>query len=234
ASEPLAGDFEIRSGDTLTMPNDAQLLASLNAQPLIGMRRVGKGRVIAFSTIYPFTNEGLRDDDDARMVLNLLHLAPQGGIIGFDEYQHGSRQTASLMAWLVSTPAGLAVVLALILGVAYILWTGRRMGRVFVPPELRIRRQPSEYVTAMANLARAAGQSDATLLRYRDGLKQRLGLPYRINAALPDDVFVEELCKADPATDSTRLKALLLALTRGHASRAEFVRLAREASEFAS
>ena len=232
ASESPVEDFEIRSGDTLSMPNDAQRLAAVQAQPLIAMRQVGSGRMIAFSTVYPFTNEGLRDDNDARMVLTLLHLAPQGSIIGFDEYQHGSRQTATLMAWLFSAPAGLAVVLALALGIAYVFWTSRRMGRVFVPPELRIRRQPSEYVLAMANLARAAGQADATLLRYRDELKQRLGRPYRISAALPDDAFVAELRKADPAVDATQLRILLDALAQGRVSRAEFVRLAKEASEF--
>jgi hypothetical protein len=232
ASEPLADDFVIRSGDTLQLPIGAQQLAAVQTQPLIAMRLLGSGRVIAFSTVYPFTNEGLRDDDDARIVLNLLRLAPPGGIIGFDEYQHGSRQAASLMTWLLSTPAGLAVTLALALVVIYILWTSRRMGRVFVPPELRIRRQPSEYVTAMANLARAAGQSDATLLAYHDTLKQRLGRPYRISSTLADDVFVTELHKANPAVQAERLRTLLQALARGRVSRAEFVRLTKEASEF--
>ena len=232
ATEPLGEDFAIRSGDTLSIPHDAQRLALMQAHPLIASRQVGSGQVIAFATVYPFTNEGLRDDNDANMVLNLLRLAPQGSLIGFDEYQHGSRQTATLLAWLFSAPAGLAIVLALGFGLAYILLTSRRMGRVFVPPELRIRRQPSEYVMAMANLARAAGQADAALLRYRDALKQRLGRPYRIGATLPDDTFVAELHKANPEIDSARLLNLLQALARGHVSRAEFVRLANEASEF--
>jgi hypothetical protein len=230
--EPAGGSFSVRSADVLTVPVDARTLATVDGRPVIASRQVGNGLVIASSTTFPFTNDGLRDNADARVVLSLLHLAPAGGVVGFDEYHHGSRQTASILSWMVSAPSGLALTLALALVAVYVVWTGRRMGRAFVPPELRIRRQPSEYVTAMANLARAAGQSDYTLRRYRDTLKQRLGRPYRIDPALDDDAFVDELLKAGAPVDAARLRALLNALRRGTRSKAELVRLAREAGEF--
>ncbi|MCL5998340.1 MAG: DUF4350 domain-containing protein [Chloroflexi bacterium] len=233
-TQPVVGPFRLLLPDALDAPADAVTLAAIDGKTILASRRVGNGRVIASSTTYPFTNEGLRDDGNARLVLNLLHLAPQGSLVGFDEYHHGSRQSPSIAAWLFSASAGQAVLLALILLAAYILWTGRRFGRVFVSPELRIRRQPSEFVLAMANLARAAGQHRATLLHYRDGLKRRLGRPYRIDPNLDDEAFVAELRAVDPGLDHRRLAQLLrdLAAPGSRVSTAQFVRLAREAGEF--
>jgi hypothetical protein len=228
----LVGDFQVRAGDTLTVPAGATILAADGDRAIVASRQIGQGRVIAFASTYPFTNEGLRNEGNARLALSLLRLAPAGGVIGFDEYHHGSRQTPSLMAWLFTAPAGQGVLLALALLAVYILWTGRRFGRVFVPPELRIRRQPSEYVLAMANLARAAGQSNATLLRYRDGIKRRLGRPYRIDPNLDDDAFVAELAQADASLDRERLLKLLRELSASRRlSVAQFVELAKEAGE---
>jgi hypothetical protein len=193
---------------------------------------LGKGRVVAFASTYPFSNEGLADESNGNLVLSLLRSVPAGSMVGFDEYHHGSRQVASIAAWMLTAPAGQAVLLALIMVGIYILWTGRRMGRVFVPPELRIHRQPSEYVVAMANLACAAGQRQATLQSCREWLKERLGKPYRIDGRLSDEDFVAQLASADANLEPERLLTLLRALSRGAKSSAEFVRLAREAGEF--
>lgn len=230
----VVGDFQVRANNALSAPADATVLAADNRRVIIASREVGRGRVIAFATTYPFSNEGLRDEGNGRLMLSLLRLAPPGSLVGFDEYQHGARQTPSLFAWLVTTPTGQGTALALALLAVYILWTGRRFGRVFVPPELRIRRQPSEYVVAMANLARAAGQQQATLLRYRDWLKRRLGKPYRIDPNLNDEEFVAELAQADAGMDRERLLVLLRELSAAprRLSLAQFVRLARDASEF--
>ena len=84
----------------------------------------------------------------------------------------------------------------------------------------------------MANLARAAGQQRPVLAHYRDWLKQRLGKPYRIDPSLTNDAFVAELARSDESVDAKRLLALLISLSNGARSRAEFVRLAREASEY--
>jgi hypothetical protein len=226
-------DFEAPVRDSLKIPDDAVALAGARGDVVLASRRIGDGRVIVSSLTYPFTNEGLRDDGNAMLALNLLRLAPAGGTIEFDEYHHGVRQTASIFAWLVSAPAGQGVLLALACLAVFILWTGRRMGRPFTPPELRIRRQPGEYVLAMANLARAAGQRDAALLRYHDWLKRKLGRPRRVDPQLSDEQFVAELCAVDPGVDGERLRKLLRELSaKGHISAERFVRLAREASEF--
>ncbi len=232
-SDAVLSSFSIRGSNELEAPNDATVLATLDGRVVAVSRYQGDGRVIAFASPYAFSNEGLDEDNNARLVLSLLGTVAGGSTIGFDEYQHGSRQATSITSWLVSAPAGQGTLLALLLLAAYILWTGRRLGRIFVPPELRIRRIPSEYVVAMANLARAAGQQNATLQRYNHSLKQRLGKPYRIDPILPDDVFVAELAQSDAGVDGKRLLALLTSLSRGTRSRTEFVRLARDAAEYA-
>ena len=232
STQPWTGDFQVRSTDTLSLPVDARVLASSGSMDIVASRRLGKGLVLAFATAYPFTNEGLADENDGSLVLSLLRSVPDGSSVGFDEYHHGARQSATIMAWMLTAPAGQALLLALVLLAGYIVWTGRRMGRVFVPAEMRIRRQPIEYVVAMANLARAAGQDRATLHEVRLWLKQRLGKPYRIDASLSDEEFTLQLAAADPGLDRERLLSLLRALNRGSKSPAEFVRLARDASEW--
>ena len=231
---PTAGMLHLQSPDALDTPPDARTLARINGRVVAATSPMGAGRVIALATAYPFTNEGLADDGNARFILDMLRSVPSGTgtVVGFDEYHHGSRQTSSIPAWLVGQPAGQGVLLALTLLAIYVIWTGRRLGRVYVPPELRIRRQPSEYVVAMANLARVAGQHNAALAYYRDWLKQRLGRPYRIDPGLDDGQFVGELARADTGLDAARLLKLLNALRAGTRSCAEFVRLARETSEW--
>ncbi len=216
----------------LDAPNDALIHAQVADGVLIASRSVGAGRVIVLAGTYPFTNEGLRQEANARLILNLAGLVPPGSVIAFDEFHHGARQTPSLLGWMLSAPAGLAVSLALTLIGIYIVWSGRRFGRPFVMPELHIRREPSEYVLAIANLSRAAGQRNAALLRYHGWLKRKLAQPWRINPTLPDPRFVDELRAVGAPVDYERLARLLDNLQRGARSDAHFVRLAREAAEF--
>ncbi len=231
------GEFQWRHDNqdnalALDPPNDAVIHARVDDGVLITSRGVGAGRIIVLAGTYPFTNEGLRDEANARLILNLAGLIPAGSVVAFDEFHHGARQTPSLSGWLFGAPAGLAVSLALALIGAYIVWSGRRFGRPFVMPELRIRREPSEYVLAMANLSRAAGQRNAALLRYHSWLKRRLARPWRLDVSLPDHRFVEELRAVGAPVDYERLARLLNDLQRGATSPAQFARLAREAAEF--
>lgn len=234
---PPVDEFRWRYDDQNTIlaidpPDDAVRHALAEEGVIVASRRVGQGRVIAFAGVYPFTNEGLRDEAGARVILNLAGLVPPGSVVAFDEFHHGARQTPSLLGWMLSAPAGLGVSLALALIGAYIAWSGRRFGRPFVMPELRVRREPSEYVLAMANLARAAGQRNAALLRYHAWLKRRLAQPWRIDPALPDHLFVAELRAVGAPVDYERLARLLNDLQRGATSPGHFVRLAREAATF--
>ena len=227
--------FTTLGNNVLKTPDDATTLATRDGRVIAAMRAVGAGHVIVIASPYPFSNEGLDNENNAQLVLSLLSMVAPGSTIGFDEYQHGSRQATSIGSWMLSAPTGQATLLALILLAIYIVWTGRRLGRVFIPPELRIRRVPSEYVIAMANLARAAGQQNATLLQYRRTLKQRLGRPYRIDPALADADFVAQLASCEQSDGSPADKHLLTLLTslqRGTHSRTEFIRLAREAAEY--
>lgn len=231
------GEFQWRHDNqdnalALDPPDDAVIHAQVDENIIIASRRVGSGRVVALAGAYPFTNEGLRDEANARLILNLAGLVPAGSVVAFDEFHHGARQMPSLLGWLFSAPAGLAVSLALALIGAYIAWSGRRFGRPFVMPELRVRREPSEYVLAMANLSRAAGQRNAALLRYHTWLKRSLAQPWRIDPALPDHLFVAELRAVGAPVEYERLARLLNDLQRGATSPAQFARLAREAAEF--
>lgn len=231
------GEFQWRHksrDDALALepPDDAVIHTRVDDGVVVASRHVGNGRVIVLAGAFPFTNEGLRDEANARLVLNLAGLIPAGSVVAFDEFHHGARQTPSLLGWMLSAPAGLAVALALALISAYIVWSGRRFGRPFVMPELRIRREPGEYALAMASLSRAARQRNAALLRYHIWLKRKLARPWRLDASQPDHRFVEELRAVGAPVDYERLARLLNDLQRGATSDARFARLAREATEF--
>ncbi|MCS7059550.1 MAG: DUF4350 domain-containing protein [Anaerolineae bacterium] len=216
----------------LDLPDDAIIHALVDGEVIAASRQVGRGRVFVFAGTYPFTNDGLRNEANAQFILNLTALVPPNSLIAFDEFHHGARQTPSLLGWMFSAPAGLATALALALIGAYIAWTGRRFGRAFVPRELRIHREPSEYVLALANLSRAAGQRNAALLRYHAWLKRKLARPYRLDPSMPDHHFVAALQRVGAPLDYERLARLLSDLQRGASSAAQFVRLAREVAEF--
>jgi hypothetical protein len=49
----------------------------------------GRGVVYVVSSLFVITNQGIRDENNARLLQNLLSRVPQGGTILFDEIHHG-------------------------------------------------------------------------------------------------------------------------------------------------
>ena len=60
-------------------------------------------------------------------------------------------------------------------------------------PRDTTRRSPLEFINAMANLHRRAGQRRAALRHYHDQLKRRLGRRYRLDPSLHDAEYVTRL-----------------------------------------
>ena len=59
---------------------------------------------------------------------------------------------------LLTTPPGLGLVLAFGLTFVFLALRGRRFGRIVPLPDETLRREPVEYIQAMANLYRRSGQ----------------------------------------------------------------------------
>ncbi len=192
----------------------------------------GGGTVWVSAMTQPFTNLGLQDEQNARLVLNFVANLPENAVVGFDEARHGFQETSSsLSGWLISTSAGWGILVALVLTLIYLALRGRRFG-VSVPiPEERLRREPVEYIQAMANLFRRSGQRDAILNHYRAHLWRRLSERYAVEAHLSDDELVKTLTYRDSELDPAFLRSLLGRLARKQVSEQELLDTVRDVDD---
>jgi len=184
----------------------------------------GDGTVWVSGTIQPFTNQGLGDEGSARLILNFLAHLPEGSTIGFDEARHGFQEaSASLSGWLVSSPAGWGILSALVLTMTFLALRGRRFGRPVPIPEERLRREPVEYIRAMANLFRRSGQRGEMLKHYGNQLRRRLSERYAVDPRLQDDELVKTIAYRDANMDPAALRGLLGRLSRNKISEQELL-----------
>lgn len=198
-----------RTSQIVVIENDAAIhLAGQPADPvLIGIKRA-QGYIYVSSASFPFTNDGLRDAQNAALMLNLLRRVPPGGRILFDEYHHGFFTPPSLRTLVLSSPWGWALIYALAVFVAYLILTGRRFGRPVPLREEVALRSSAEYVESMADLFQRGGKRAFILQHYYTDFKRRLARPYGINPNLDDAAFVAELTRYREL-DQNALLALL-------------------------
>jgi len=194
------------------------------ADPVLISFQQGAGTVWVSGLTQPFTNRGLGDEQNARLVLNLLSNVPEQSIIGFDEARHGFQEaSASLSGWLVSSPAGWGILLALLLTMTFLSLRGRRFGRPIPVPEERLRREPVEYIQAMANLLRRSGQPDEMLKHYGGRLRRSLSERYAVDPHLRDDEMVKAIAYRDADLDPAQLRSLLGRLARNRLGEQELL-----------
>ncbi|MCG8352026.1 MAG: DUF4350 domain-containing protein, partial [Chloroflexales bacterium] len=161
----------------------APLVAQPDAPILVGLK-LDFGYIYISSTSYPFTNEGLRDEQNSALVLNLLRRVPRGGQVLFNEYHHGFVEPPSLRNLVMSSPWGWGLLYAIAIVAGYLILTGRRFGQP-VPVRVEVeRRSSAEYVESMADLFQRGGKQHFILLHYHQAFKRRLARPYGINPRL--------------------------------------------------
>jgi hypothetical protein len=202
----------------------------VNGRPVLLSRSLGEGQLWLASDTTIFTNEGLQQPGSAELVQNLVSMIGPTGLIWFDDWHRGIRPQEAVVGdlndWLRRTPMGQAILL-----LVAVLFIGLVLrGRPFGPPvplsgESR-RRAPLEYITAIANLSRRAGHTQAVAHDYQQRLKRHLARRYRLNPNLPHAEFVEQLAAYDPNLDADALLSLLNQLSRPRLSETELVRLA--------
>jgi hypothetical protein len=239
ASPPLDRPVPAQAQAYLSdLPPEAAPLLATDAGPVAITFARGQGRVIISAAPYAFTNAGLKEAGNPELVLNLVSAAPRG-LVWFDEWHHGVRPSSADAAsivgpeeWLRATPAGHALLLVAAILFLALLLRGLPFGRPVPLAKDIARRAPLEYITAMANLHRRAGQRRAALRHYHDQLKRQLGRRYRLDPALPDPDYVTRLAGLRPNLDAEALRALLAALAQPGVSEAALVRLAGQAADW--
>ncbi len=194
---------------------------------LMGMR-YGEGYVYVASALFPFTNDGLRAEPNAALLLNLLRRAPPDARIVFDEWHHGFFEPPSLRSTVLSNAWGWALIYAALILVVYLILSGRRFGRPIPLAEEVARRSSAEYVDNIASLLQRGGKRDYLREHYLAAFKRRLARPYGLNPGLDDAVFAAELSYYR-SIDRTQLETLLRRLRRPGLSDEELLRLLAEA-----
>jgi hypothetical protein len=202
---------------------DALVHLATQDEPVLVSLREGQGTVWVTGAVRPFTNRGLSDPGSARLVLNLLARAPRTAIIGFDEARHGLGTAPSVSGWLFGTPAGWGLLLAVGLTMVFLALRGRRFGRAVPIPEERLRREPVEYIQAMANLFRRSGHRVEMLRHYRSQLRRRLSERYGVDPHLNDTELVKTVAFREPSIDEAALRDLLHRLSNERGSEQDLV-----------
>ncbi len=229
---PPVQDVLVDTGYVLETPRSdvVHLVGVEDGTVLMGVQH-GEGYIYLSSSSYPFTNRGLRDSQNAVMVLNLLRRTPEGGRILFDEYHHGFFEPPSFRSILFSTPWGWALIYALAVLALYAILTGRRFGRpVPLLEEVRLR-SSAEYVESMADLLQRGRKTRFIQEHYYTSFKRRLARPYGINPHLEDDAFVAELARYREL-DHAKLLGLLTRLHSTHLDEKALLRVLEETREW--
>ncbi len=231
--QPPVGQAPVQAGRILLpQRNDyAKLLGVADAVLIAGVKH-GSGYAYISATTFPFSNEGLRDPENAALVLNMLRRVPAGGRIQFDEYHHGFFTPPSTGKVLFGNPWGWGAAYAVLVIGMYLVLGGRRFGRPIPLREEIARRSSAEYIESMADLFQRGGKRAYILKHYRGALKRRLARKDGVNPQLDDADFVRDLSRARQI-DEQAVTALLQRLRAENLGEAELVRAVADADELA-
>jgi hypothetical protein len=198
--------------------------------PILASFQEEEGTVWISGALRPFSNRGLSETESnsSRFVLNLLAHISRDSVIGFDEAHHGFDQPLSLMGWLLGTAPGWGMIIGLVVTMIYLTLRGRRFGRAVPIPEERLRREPVEYIQAMASLFRRSGQRGEILKHYRGQLRRRLSERYAVDPKMNDIELLKTVVYRDPNIDEATLRSLLQRLSRRQVNEQELVSAAKD------
>lgn len=201
-----------------------------DTDPVLVSFRDGEGTVWVSALLDPFTNAGIQDEQNARLILNMLATVKPGARIAFDEGLYAFGEGAmTLDGWLFGTAPGLGVLGIIALTFVYLYLRGRRFGSPLPLARETLRREPVEYIHAIARLFRRAGGRDDLLRHYQRQFKRRLSIRYGVDPSLPDAEFVAHLVYRDPGLDEAALRDLLVRLDRSAVTEAYVLQTVNDA-----
>jgi hypothetical protein len=188
----------------------ARISAPDARNPILVYERLGRGRVYACSAPAVLTNSLIAAGENRRLVINVLAGIALGSAIGFDDYHLTATAPApaTLQDALTSTAWGRALLYALALVFAYLVLTGRRLGRPLpVVPERG--RSLAEYVISMAAIFRRAALRTRVLALWQDDLRRSLAGAGGVRGR-DDDALVGEAGQRHGLTLQEQQEALTL------------------------
>ncbi len=210
--------------------DDAVVHQFSEGQPILVSFSEGAGTVWVSGALRPFTNLGLHDPGNARLIANLVAALPHRALVGFDEIVHGFGEDhqQTLSAWLFGTAPGWAILVGFAVTMVYLALRGRRFGRALPLPDEQVRRDTREYIQAIATLFRRSGQRGEIVQHYDQQLRRRLSERYAVDPHLESSVLVRAVVERDPTLDIQSLAVVLNDLARRNVSEQQLVATAAE------
>ncbi|HAJ37749.1 MAG TPA: hypothetical protein DCL15_18930 [Chloroflexi bacterium] len=196
----------------------AALIEHAASKAVVAVQSVGDGVVWHLAPGIDLTNRNLAEYAQGELLPALLRNVRAGGVVVFDAYHlfgfsRVGEQIATLQDWLYRTPTGWATLFALIVIGGFLLLQGRRLGPPLVTVAQTRGREAAEYVRAMANLHRRAGEHTELARHHHHRLKVGLARRHAILPDLPDDQFMQALNHLSPRLSPTQLAAIHTVLT---------------------
>lgn len=179
--------------------------------PLAAVVLEGGGAFYVVGSLAPFLSGQIGEAANGRFVLGLLDGAIRGGgTVAFDEYHHGARPAPDILALLVRTWPGRALLLAGGLVFLFAVLTGRRLGPP-LPLEHRPPRSSLEHVRAFAGLVRRSGHGEIARERVRRDLRAGVAREVGMDPRAPAERIFAALAAASPerAAEARDVDALL-------------------------
>lgn len=159
---PRVGPPELATFDPAALLPGTRARVALGRRALVAEREHGAGRVWLLSSAYPLTNQGLAHGGAAPLVAGLLHEVTDGGqrALVLDERAHGLAARRGVLGPVRAAGLGTPLV-ALLLVALLVAWRGAVREGAPRPGRAAPRRAKEEFVVALGDLARRAGQHDA-------------------------------------------------------------------------
>lgn len=222
---------------------DFAVLYGTGNQGVVVTLRDGEGRAFFTTSAYMFHDDGLRNNDNATFLYNLMSTLPRNAHIGFAEgryYTDESIPPNSFMALMFKTPGGLAAVYICLILFVFLTLRGRRFGKPLDVQENN-RRLSTEYVHAMTALYQKGNTRMEVLRHIREKFRADLGIRWRVNPNLDTATFLAELAQRGAIDEEEILTNLVHDLEpSGNISESQLLEIAkrvaayREASKISS
>jgi hypothetical protein len=149
-----------------------------NLGAIVADTKVGKGRVVFITAPHIVANNGIEEDDNLALALNVVQESPPGKKIAFDEYHHGYGAgglfgSNSFMGYFKGTPVPWIMAQFVLMSLLLIYTRGRRFAR---PLPLKVERRTTnlEFVSSMATVARLARASGLAMENIYSEFRRRL------------------------------------------------------------
>jgi hypothetical protein len=132
----------------------------------------------------------------------------------------------------VTTSPGWGVLSGFTLTFVFLSLRGRRFGKAVPLPDERLRREPVEYIQAMANLFRRSGQHGEILKHYRQQFRRKLSERYGVDTIVADTELVKIIVYHDSSVNEQTLRDLLTRLSQKNVNEAELLAVVRDVDAF--